>query len=100
MFDWMPLIVDVVKTAPTIMAIFAAALAGERTAHKFLKAACQVVFILAEKQMDNSEKRQTAITMLYKKFPVFGRVAPNWLLGKLVDIAWEQVIKPVAKNSR
>lgn len=86
-----------IQHGPTVIGMITAALAGERTAHKFLKAACQIVFLLAEKPMENHEKRAAAVAMLYNRFPVLARVFPGWMLGKLVDIAWEQVVKPAAE---
>ena len=85
-------------TVPTAVGILMAAFAGERSAHRFLKAACQIVYVLAKEPMENHEKRAKAVEMLYGRFPVMARVIPDALLGKLVDIAWEEIIKPTAEK--
>ena len=84
---------------PTAVAIAAAAFTGAHTAHKFLKATCQIVYLLGSEPLENAEKRKAAVKALYQRFPVMARVIPDYMLGKLVDIAWNDVIKPTATQS-
>lgn len=93
-FGWL-----LIQNTPQIAGFVAAAFVGERNAHKFLIAACQIVFALANEPMENEEKRASAIRMLYDRFPVMARIVPDWLLGKLIDIAWQNVIKPTAQKN-
>lgn len=98
--DTMAITWQILQFLPTVIGIVAAAFAGERSAHKFLVAACQIVYALAEKPLENHEKRAAAVSMLYVSFPRAAKVIPDWLLGKLIDIAWEDVVKPMATGSQ
>jgi hypothetical protein len=95
--DWINLGWTIAMNLPTLISVIGAAFAGERTAHKFLKAACQTVYTLAGESMDNASKRETAVQMMYHQFPAVARMIPAFMMAKLVDIAWEQVVKPIAQ---
>lgn len=95
--DWLGITAYIIQVTPTVVGIIAGLIAGERSAHTFLKAACQIVFALAEHPMENKDKRAAAVAGFYKEFPTLARIIPDAMLGKLVDIAWEQVVKPMAQ---
>jgi hypothetical protein len=73
-------------------------LAGGVTGAKVAAATGTVVASLADAALSNDAKRLAAIDELYKAFPVVSRFVPKALLGALVELMWQQVIKPLLKK--
>jgi lauroyl/myristoyl acyltransferase len=75
------------------MMLFTGGLTGVQLAKK----AGVIVAQLADAALSNEEKRATAIAQLYAAFPMVSKAVPKPLMGKLVEIMWQQVIKPALK---
>lgn len=84
-----------IAAIPGILAILIALYAGGFTGARILMAIAKSVALVATMELDNLQKREKALELVYAQFPVISKFVPKETLGKFLELVYHDVLKPL-----